>query len=303
MSQRHKQQKAPTPRIPWQQFVTRYEAEKTRLVKWYCERFELWRHCPVARCRRYRTCSNELPFCTAWALANLPPQALRQAAQDILDATPSNIGAPERAARRLTLHDLSLANATADAVAQYLWHQSFARIVTRARREELRLSRLSRAAELHTKQRHMLRFDFGSVTLDAEFHDMPTAASIRSLLPITGTAVTSEGGLYIQTDIKMRLCDTDTGVTPGDIAYCAHPQPINISFGHGPMPRDEQRRRERLGNIWLRADRSVSTLATVKEGAEVKMSGWLAPPPRGALTSLRRMLRREGKTPPARSKL
>jgi uncharacterized protein len=144
----------------------------------------------------------------------------------------------------------------------------------------------------------MLRVDFGSVTLDAELLDTPTAVSIRMMLPITGTAVTSEGGLYFQTDIKMRLRDTDTGgVTPGDIAYCADPQGIAIGFGHGPMPHDERRWRERLGNIWVRADCDVSTLATVKEGTEVKVSSWLAPPPRGALTSLRRMLRREGQNP------
>jgi hypothetical protein len=137
MSHKQMHQKASTPRIPWQQFVARFEAEKTRLLKCYCERFELWRHCPVARCRRHRTCSNELPFCTAWALVKLPRQALWQA-RDILHATPTNIGAPERAARQLSLYDLSLANSTADAVAQYLWHQSFPRIFTLVRREELR---------------------------------------------------------------------------------------------------------------------------------------------------------------------
>jgi uncharacterized protein len=304
MSHKHKHQKASTPRIPWQQFVARFEAEKIRQLQRYCERFELWRHCPVARCRRHRTCSNELPFCTAWAILKLPAQALRQAAQDILDATPPNIGAPERAARRLAPYDLSSADTTADAVAQYLWHQSFPRIFTRARREELRSVGFSVAAEMHTRPIRMLRFDFGSVTLDAELLKTPTAEAIRLLLPRTGSAVTWEGGLYFQTDLKIPLWNEPSAVTPGDIAYCADPQAIAIPFGRRPMPRDEERRRERPCSVWARAVGDVSTLAAVKEGTEVKVSAWLAPPPRGALTSLRRMLRREhGITPSARNKL
>jgi hypothetical protein len=55
--------------------------------------------------------------------------------------------------------------------------------------------------------------------------------------------------------------------------------------------------------IWLRAFGGVKTLEQVKEGTPVKLTGWLAPPERGALTSLRRMLRREGETPSARSEL
>src|SRR5579862_1348301 len=297
MSHRHMHQNARPPRIPWQQFVARFEAEKTRLLKHYCERLKLWRQCPVARCRRYRTCSNELPFCTAWALCKLPEQA-RQAVVEVRHATPANIGAPERAARRLGLYDLSMADATADAVAEYLRHQNFPRIFTRAQREELRSGAFSIAAEMYTRPRQMLRFDFGSVTLDAELLNTQTAKAVRMLLPIIGTTVTCENGLYFQTGM-MSFRDAHAEV----IAYRAAAQAIDISFGQKPRTIGDGNSRARPCYIWLRAFAGVKTLEQVKEGTRVKVTGWLAPPQRGALTSLRRMLRREGRTPSARSKL
>jgi hypothetical protein len=275
-------QKAPTPRIPWQQYVVRFEAEKARQAQRYCERFELWRHCRVARCRRYRTCSNDPPFCMAWAVGNLPRGVLQQARLDILHATPTSIGAPERAARRLAPYDLCSVDCTADAVDQYLRDQNFRQNFTSAQRQSSRSVQFSVAAERHTRPRHMLRFDFGAVTLEAELFDYtPTAQTIPMFLPINGTVVTWEGGIYFRTDITIPLRDARTDVMPGDIAYCADLQAIAISFGHKPMPRDEEKRRERPCNIWARALGDVSKLAAVKDGTQVKVSRWLAPPPAG----------------------
>ena len=41
MSHRHMHQKAPKPRIPWQQYVVRFEAEKARQQQRYCDRFRV----------------------------------------------------------------------------------------------------------------------------------------------------------------------------------------------------------------------------------------------------------------------
>jgi hypothetical protein len=79
MSQRHMHRPIRTPRIRWQEYVARFEAEKTRQKERYCERFALWRHCPVASCRRHRTCRSDLAYCMAWAVHNLHRLVLQQA--------------------------------------------------------------------------------------------------------------------------------------------------------------------------------------------------------------------------------
>jgi len=73
------------------------------------------------------------------AYRQLPHRAQWQARQDILDATPANIGAPERAARQCMPYDLFMANTTADAVAQYLLPAR----LSRPNRERLRVFRQS----------------------------------------------------------------------------------------------------------------------------------------------------------------
>jgi hypothetical protein len=73
------------------------------------------------------------------AYHQLPHPAQWQARKDILDATPANIGAPERAARQCMPYDLCMANTTADAVAQYLSQER----LSRPKREKLRVFRQS----------------------------------------------------------------------------------------------------------------------------------------------------------------
>jgi hypothetical protein len=172
-----------------------------------------------------------------------------------------------------------MADTTANAIAQYQRHQNFPRIYTRAQREEMRAVGYSVAAQLHTRPILKLRFDFGSVGFDAELLDTPTAQAIKALLPIIGSAVTWEGGVYFLTDITIPLRDERTAVTSGEIAYCADPRAIAIGFGGAAMPRDDEKRYERPCNIWARALADVGTLAAVKDGTKVTVTSWLAPPP------------------------
>jgi hypothetical protein len=121
------------------QFVARFKAEKA-LQQWrYCKVFSLWRQCPVKRCRRDQICRSNKPMCMLLAYRQLPHRAQWQARQGILDATPANIGAPERAARQCMPYDLCMANTTADAVAQYLLPAR----LSRSKREKLRAFRQS----------------------------------------------------------------------------------------------------------------------------------------------------------------
>ena len=101
------------------QFTARFEAEKARQQARYCDAFAHWRRCTNKPCRRARACRGDGHECLKRALGAVPHQMQWQARQDILAATPKNIGAPERAARQRMPRDFYV-ETTAQAAADYL---------------------------------------------------------------------------------------------------------------------------------------------------------------------------------------
>ncbi|MFY9895260.1 MAG: hypothetical protein WAK63_14135 [Xanthobacteraceae bacterium] len=87
------------------QYAARFAAEQVLQQRRYCEAFALWRQCPLKRCRRNGACRGDPNLCLKRALDRVPRHTQWQARQDILIATPDNIGAPERAARQCMPHD------------------------------------------------------------------------------------------------------------------------------------------------------------------------------------------------------
>jgi hypothetical protein len=83
-------------------YAARFAAEKARQQKRYCDAFALWRSCADRRCLRQRRCCGDVNACLAKAVAldRVPRRLASQTRQNILAATPRNIGAPERAARQ-----------------------------------------------------------------------------------------------------------------------------------------------------------------------------------------------------------
>ncbi len=83
-------------------YATRFGAEKARQQRRYCDAFGLWRSCHFGPCLRSRRCRGDADACLAKAIARdrVPHREQSRARQTILNATPRNIGAPERAARQ-----------------------------------------------------------------------------------------------------------------------------------------------------------------------------------------------------------
>jgi|ERR1700691_1579721 hypothetical protein len=90
----HKRKLAP------EQYAKRFAAEKALQQRRYCDALELWRVCALKSCQRNATCSGDANYCLKRAVERVPHTAQWQARQDILAATPANLGAPERAARQ-----------------------------------------------------------------------------------------------------------------------------------------------------------------------------------------------------------
>ena len=90
---------SPPRQLSAEQFAARFDAEKAKLARDYCNIFKFWRTCPFKHCRRARTCSGDANACLKRRENEVPRDIQWQARQQILAATPANAGPPERTAR------------------------------------------------------------------------------------------------------------------------------------------------------------------------------------------------------------
>jgi hypothetical protein len=95
----------PKPKLSPAQYAARFKAEKALQQKRYCDAFGLWRTCPRSSCRRHCACSGDAKACLKRALDSVAHSTQWQTRQDILEATPPNIGKPERTARQCMPRD------------------------------------------------------------------------------------------------------------------------------------------------------------------------------------------------------
>ena len=118
-----------------------------------------------------------------------------------------------------------------------------------------------------------IRFDFGTLTLDAELLDTPTARAVTAALPISASVMTWGEEVYFEIPVKMaREADARAVVTPGEVAYWPEGHCIALGFGRTPISHGDETRLAAPCNIFARALSDVKALAKVKAGATVKVT-------------------------------
>jgi uncharacterized protein len=118
-----------------------------------------------------------------------------------------------------------------------------------------------------------IRFDFGTITLDAELFDTPTARAIAATLPISSSALTWGEEVYFTVPVRVaREPQARAVVTPGEVAYWPDGPAIALGFGRTPISRGDETRLASPCNIFGKALSDVKALANVAAGAKVKVS-------------------------------
>jgi hypothetical protein len=90
----------PKPKLDPAVFAQRFAREQIAQQGRYCVAFAPWRSCRHGECRRHHCCFGDAGACLKRALGAVPHRVQWRTRQRILDATPANIGAPERKARQ-----------------------------------------------------------------------------------------------------------------------------------------------------------------------------------------------------------
>jgi hypothetical protein len=117
-----------------------------------------------------------------------------------------------------------------------------------------------------------IKMTIGSVILEAELLDTPTAEAIWNALPFTSKANTWGEEVYFSTPVHVkREADARDVVQPGELAFWIEGDSIAIGFGRTPISQGNEIRLAAKTNIWGKAKEDVKQLKSVKSGAAIKV--------------------------------
>ncbi len=118
-----------------------------------------------------------------------------------------------------------------------------------------------------------IRFDFGTLTLEAELLDTPTAKAITAALPLSSSVLTWGEEVYFDVPVEVaRESNARAVIVPGEIAYWPQGPAIAIGFGRTPISKGNETRLASPCNVFAKALGNVKALGKVKTGEKVEVS-------------------------------
>ncbi len=117
-----------------------------------------------------------------------------------------------------------------------------------------------------------IKMTLGSVVLEAELLDTPTADAIYENLPIESEAQTWGEEVYFSTPVHVtREADARDVVEAGELAFWVEGNCIAIGYGRTPISQGNEIRLAARTNIWGHALDDVKQLAAVKAGDPIRL--------------------------------
>jgi hypothetical protein len=117
-----------------------------------------------------------------------------------------------------------------------------------------------------------IKMTIGSVKLEAELFDTPTADAIYAKLPFNSTASTWGDEVYFPTPVHVRKeADAKDVLEAGELAFWVEGDSIAIGFGPTPASRGKEIRLAARTNIWGKALGPVKELRKVKGGDFIRV--------------------------------
>jgi hypothetical protein len=118
-----------------------------------------------------------------------------------------------------------------------------------------------------------ISISIGTVALEAELLDTPTASRILAALPIEGSANVWGDEIYFDIPLSLGLeADARADVAVGDLAYWPAGPAFCIFFGPTPVSTDERPRAYSPVNIFGRVLGDAGRLKGTPSGAAVRIA-------------------------------
>ena len=117
-----------------------------------------------------------------------------------------------------------------------------------------------------------LKITMGSVVLNVELFDTPTAQALYDAAPFDAMAQTWGDEVYFDTPVESPgEADARDVMEPGEVAFWMAGNCIAIAFGPTPVSQGDELRLASAANVWGRAVEDVRTLAGVRPGDSVSV--------------------------------
>jgi len=118
-----------------------------------------------------------------------------------------------------------------------------------------------------------IRFEFATLTLEAELLDTPTAKAIAAALPISSSVLTWGEEVYFDVPVNVaREPSARAVIVPGEIAYWPEGPAIAIGYGRTPISKGNETRLASPCNVFAKALGDVKSLSKAKGGGRVEVS-------------------------------